>query len=101
MVRESDFVLVPAAFDARIENVKVPVTVGTPLIKPVEELSASPAGRAPLVSVHVIGVPPLAVSVAEYGVPAVPLERVVVVIAGGRTGEVMVNPKVRELLPKL
>jgi hypothetical protein len=42
------------------------VAVGVPLITPVEEFNASPAGNVPELSAHVYGVaPPLAVNVWE------------------------------------
>ena len=45
---------------------------GVPLITPVLD-KVNPAGRVPLIRDHLSGeVPPLAVSVAEYGIPTFP-----------------------------
>ena len=57
----------------------VPAAVGVPDI--VAPLRLNPAGSDPLAIDHVYGaVPPLAVSVAAYAVPTVPLSSAVVVI---------------------
>ena len=50
------------------EKLEVPVAVGVPLIRPVAELRARPAGNVPAETVHVIGAcPPEAERVAAYG----------------------------------
>ena len=68
------------------------VAVGVPLITPVEEFKASPAGSVPEVSVHVYGVaPPVAVKVWEYGVPAWPPGNDVVVIVKAAEATVSVR----------
>ncbi len=52
---------------------KVPKDVGVPEMTPVEVLRVSPGGREPALIDHVYGfVPPVAVSVAEYGVLTLP-----------------------------
>ena len=61
-------------------NLDWPAPVGVPLIVPFL-LKPRPAGNAPEVTVHEYGVvPPVAVSVVEYGVPTVPLGSVDVLI---------------------
>jgi len=64
-------------------NEEEPAVVGVPLIWP-ELLSVRPAGREPELSDQLYGVvPPLAASVAEYGVPCVlPANEVVVIDKG-------------------
>ena len=52
------------------------VAVGVPESSPLE-LNASPVGSVPPVTLHVIGVLPVAVNCCEYAVPTVPLERLV------------------------
>jgi hypothetical protein len=53
-------------------NVAVPLALGTPEIVPVEELSASPAGRLPEAIDHLYtGAPPVAWRVSVKNVPAV------------------------------
>jgi hypothetical protein len=65
-------------------NDAVPAVVGVPLICPVELLSVSPAGNDPALIDQLYGVvPPLACSVVEYAVPAVPPGNDVVVTFGG------------------
>jgi len=64
-------------------NVAVPGTDGVPLITPVVAARLSPCGNVPCVMVQVTGVaPPDWASVAEYGVPALPFDKLVVVITG-------------------
>ena len=54
-------------------KLKVPDDVGVPEITPVEALRPSPGGRGPALFDHVYGLfPPVAVSVAEYGVLTLP-----------------------------
>jgi hypothetical protein len=63
--------------------VKVPAAVGVPEIVPVPD-SVTPAGSAPEAMLQLYGVvPPLAVSVAEYTVPACPAGNALVVICTG------------------
>ena len=53
--------------------VALAAAVGVPLIRPVDAFNARPLGSVPEVSDHVYGVvPPVAVSVCEYAVPACP-----------------------------
>ncbi len=66
----------PAMSVAFTSNVKLPVTVGVPLIE-AEEVKVSPAGRAPLETVNMYGgVPPAAPREALYGLFCVALGRV-------------------------
>lgn len=52
-----------------------------PLITPVAGFRANPGGSLPLAKLHVYGVvPPVAVSVCEYGVPTTPVFNAVVVM---------------------
>ena len=62
-VRLSCTELVPKALVALTVKVAVPNTVGVPLMTPVEAFKVSPAGSAPPVRAHVIGVLPEALSV--------------------------------------
>jgi hypothetical protein len=55
----------PAAFAAHSVNMETPAAVGVPLMMPVEDPSASPAGSLPLVTLHVRGLVPVAVTVWE------------------------------------
>ena len=55
----------PAVFVAVTMNVETPAVVGVPLIAPVEEPRASPAGSVPLVTFHMIGAVPVAAKVCE------------------------------------
>jgi hypothetical protein len=66
----------PAPFVA--VNVMLPdaVAVGVPESSP-DELNVMPVGSVPLVTLHVIGVLPVAVNCCEYAVPTVPLARLV------------------------
>jgi hypothetical protein len=78
-------VLFAASFTCTV-NDAVPAVVGVPLTCPVA-LSANPAGKAPALIDQLYGfVPPLACSVVEYAVPAVPPGSVVVVTVGGCAG---------------
>src|SRR4029079_1198048 len=53
-------------------NVKLPVLVGVPAMRPVEAVSVRPSGRLPEVTLQVYGaVPELTESVWLYGVPVV------------------------------
>ena len=51
-----------------------PCVVGVPVIVP-SLFKLKPVGREPLVTLHVIGVVPVAVSVWLYDVPSVPFGR--------------------------
>jgi hypothetical protein len=63
----------------RTMNAAVPDAVGVPLIAPLP-LSDNPAGKLPVVTLHVYGgVPPLPLSIAEYAAPAMPSGKLVVV----------------------
>ena len=57
------FVSEPALLVAVTVNPKLPAVVGVPEITPPDE-SDNPAGRLPVVTAHVIGVAPVAASVA-------------------------------------
>jgi len=66
---------------ANVSGVAFAATVGVPLIKPVDESRFSPDGNVPEVIFHEYGVvPPLAVSVPEYGDPTRPFGNADVVI---------------------
>ena len=79
--------LVPVLFAASVTctvNDVVPAVVGVPEITPVAATRLNPAGSVPALTLQLYGVvPPLACSVAEYAVPAVPLGNDVVVTVGG------------------
>src|SRR5579863_6784580 len=63
-------------------KVAVPAAVGVPEIAPAP-LNDNPAGRAPLATLQVsVPAPPLDWSVALYAVPAVPPDKVVVLMVG-------------------
>src|ERR1022692_2785265 len=66
-------------------KLKLPAVVGVPLICPVAEFSATPAGRVPAGTLKVKGnVPPVITRVCEYLAPTVPCGNgEAVVIAGG------------------
>jgi hypothetical protein len=59
---------------------------GVPLISPVAAFKSKPAGGRGPVPQHMVqvygGVPPVALSVAEYGTPTIPYGRLVVVMVG-------------------
>ena len=78
---------VPVLFAAsvtRTVNDTVPAVVGVPEITPVDAAKLNPAGSAPALTLQLYGVvPPLACSVVEYAVPAVPPGSDVVVTVGG------------------
>jgi hypothetical protein len=73
------FVSLPAALVTFTVKVDVPAAVGVPAIVPVSA-RVKPAGNVPLSMLHVMGVPPVAVSVWLYAVPTVPFGNDVVVI---------------------
>ena len=73
---------VPALFVAVSVNVAEPAEVGVPDTTPVDGSKTSPPGRAPEDTVNVTGPVPVAVTVAEYGVPTVAAGSVSVVIDG-------------------
>src|SRR5574340_1247130 len=61
-----------------------PLVAGRPVMTPVEELRDNAAGSVPVLIAQVYGaVPPSAISVAEYAMPAAPFGSDVVVIAMG------------------
>jgi hypothetical protein len=62
-VRLNCVALDPPAFIAVTVKVEAPAVVGVPLMMPVEDPKDSPAGSAPLVTLHVIGAVPVAASV--------------------------------------
>jgi hypothetical protein len=63
-----------------------------PLITPVEVFSVIPEGSLPDIKLHVYGaVPPIAVRVCEYGVPATPAGSEVVVNCSGKLITLMVT----------
>ena len=62
-VRLSDLELDPPALVALTVKVKMPAAAGVPLMMPVEDAKESPAGSAPLVTLHVIGAVPVAARV--------------------------------------
>ena len=59
-VRLNDAELEPPELEAVTVKLKAPATVGVPLIRPVDDARVSPAGRAPLVTLHVMGPGPVA-----------------------------------------
>ena len=66
---------------ANVSKVAFAAPVGVPLIKPVDELRFSPDGNVPELTFQEYGVvPPLAVSVSEYGDPTWALGNADVVI---------------------
>jgi hypothetical protein len=71
------------------------IASGVPLIAPVDESSAAHDGNLPAVTFHVYGpVPPVAVSVCEYGTPNTPsLSAGVVIVTGPVCGGAMVSLK--------
>jgi hypothetical protein len=76
-------VLFPASFTCTV-NDTVPAAVGVPEITPVDATRFNPAGNVPALTLQLYGVvPPLACSVVEYAVPAVPPGRDAVVTVGG------------------
>ena len=78
---------VPVLFAASVTctvNDTVPAVVGVPEITPVDATRLNPAGNVPALTLQLYGVvPPLACSVVEYAVPAVPPGNDVVVTVGG------------------
>jgi hypothetical protein len=65
-------------------NLNVPAAVGVPEITPVLAMSDRPGGKEPEAIAQLYGgVPPLAVSIPEYGTRTLPLDRDVVVIVSG------------------
>src|SRR4029077_11302824 len=78
-------VLFAASFTCTV-NDAVPAVVGVPEITPVDATRLNPAGNVPALTLQLYGVvPPLACSVVEYAVPAVPPGNDVVVTVGGCT----------------
>ncbi len=75
--------VVPGSLTCAVKE-KVPDWDGVPLSWPVEEFRVSPEGREPAATDHVYGVvPPVAVKVKLYAVPAWAFGRAVVVIERG------------------
>jgi hypothetical protein len=65
-------------------NDTVPAVVGVPESKPVDATRFNPAGSVPELTLQLYGVvPPLACSVVEYAVPAVPPGSDAVMTKGG------------------
>ena len=64
-VRLSCLELPPPALVPLTVNVETPAAAGVPPMVPVEEPRVSPAGSVPLVTAHVIGVVPPAISFCE------------------------------------
>jgi hypothetical protein len=77
---------VPVLFTASVTctvNDTVPAAVGVPEISPVDAARLNPAGNVPALTLQLYGVvPPLACSVVEYAMPAVPPFSDVVVTDG-------------------
>jgi hypothetical protein len=71
----------PVAFVAVTFTLDVPAVVGVPAITPVVALRVKPEGNAP-VTLHVMGLSPVAASVWLYAVFTVPLGNDAVVIVG-------------------
>ena len=63
MTMLSALVAFPALFDALTVKFDVPAAVGVPVIAPVASFKLKPAGRLPVVIVHVIGAVPVAARV--------------------------------------
>jgi hypothetical protein len=75
--------LFAASFTCTVKET-VPVVVGVPEMTPVDATRLNPAGNVPALTLQPYGVvPPLACSVVEYAVPAVPPGSDVVVTVGG------------------
>ena len=72
----------PPLLVAGTVKLDVPSEVGVPEIRPVLSFKVKPVGREPLVTLHVIGAVPVAVSVWLYDVPSVPFGRLSVVMEG-------------------
>jgi len=86
-VRLSCLELLPNALAAQTVKATAPCAVGVPLMRPVEAFNVRPAGGAPVVTDHVIGVLPEAVRFCAYFVPASAAGKAeVVVIEGGVRG---------------
>ena len=80
----------PESVTLNVSGVAFAAAVGVPLIWPVAAFKLKPLGRVPEVNCHVYEpVPPVAVSVCEYGAFTEPLASDVVVIV--RIGGAMVN----------
>ena len=61
--------LEPPELEAVTVKVKVPATVGVPLMRPVDGPKVSPVGRAPLATLHVMGAGPVADKDCIYADP--------------------------------
>jgi len=73
-------------------GVAVPAVVGVPLTTPVTESNVKPNGSVPGVTCHVRApVPPVEVSVYEYGTPTIPSGSLVVVIFSGGMSDTIVT----------
>lgn len=83
----------PESVTFSVKLTPVAAAVGVPLISPVDEFSAKPAGSAPDVSVHAYGgVPFVAVKLCEYASPTCPFGRDAVVIVSVAGVMVSVRP---------
>jgi hypothetical protein len=80
IVMDNCFESFPASLVAFTVKVDVPSSVGVPVMAPVVSPRLKPAGNSSLSMLHVMGVPPVALSVWLYAVPATPFGNVVVVI---------------------
>ena len=58
---DNDLVLLPQLFDACTVKLNVPAALGTPDINPAPD-NVNPVGKLPLLTVHVMGVVPVAAS---------------------------------------
>jgi hypothetical protein len=68
----------------KVSPKKATEAIGVPEITPVAELRLRPAGKVPPIRDQFLApLPPVALSVCEYGTPTVPLFRAVVVIERG------------------
>jgi hypothetical protein len=73
MVNGTDvMMLLPLLSRISTVKVKVPLTVGVPLIRPVEAPSVNPVGRTSLMDQVYGGNPPVTVRVWLYGISVVP-----------------------------
>ena len=79
---ESDFVSLPALFEALTVKLNIPCASSVPEITPVVAFSVRPPGRLPLSTLHVMGATPTAARVSLYAVSGVPFGRAVVVMTG-------------------
>ena len=97
---DSALVSLPALLVAFTVKLEVPAEVGVPDITPAVE-RLNPAGRLPLANDHVMGVVPVAASVALYAVPVTPPGNVVVVMVGFTVAALITMLSVLVSLPTL